>query len=135
MFKTAGSIFGIIANVLMIVLAGFYIDLCCFMGYTSAPSVIFISGAISTLMSYIINPITYKWALIEGIIWFTLPILWFGFPIQIGLMVPIASVSIPKFIGAVLGYRIRKLRKENRIDATEQNRIKRKWYSNWRGKG
>lgn len=141
MFKTRsnvngeGLIFGLIANFLMIILAGFYMDICFMMGYTSPTGVFGASIVISTLLSYIINPITFKWVLVEGIIWFSLPILLLGFSIPESLILAISSISIPTFIGALLGYRIRKLQKKNRIEVTEQNQIKGKWYSNWKGKG
>lgn len=141
MFKTRsnvngeGLIFGLVANFLMIILAGFYMDICFMMGYTSPTGVFGASIVISTLLSYIINPITFKWVLVEGVIWFLLPILLFGFSIPESLILAISSISIPTFIGALLGYRIRKLQKKNRIEATEKNQIKGKWYSNWKGKG
>lgn len=141
MFKTRsnvngeGLIFGLIANFLMIILAGFYMDICFMMGYTSPTGVFGASIVISTLLSYIINPITFKWVLVEGIIWFSLPILLLGFSIPESLILAISSISIPTFIGALLGYRIRKLQKKNRIEVTEQNQIKGKWYSDWKGKG
>ncbi len=119
----------------MIILAGFYMDICFMMGYTSPAGVFGASIVISTLLSYIINPITFKWVLVEGVIWFLLPILLLGFSIPESLILAISSISIPTFIGALLGYRIRILQKKNRIEATEQNQIKGKWYSNWKGKG